>query len=208
VDASGKLRTAIAGYTVLVNGIAAPLLYAGPNQINLVVPFGVAGGTEAAIQVIGPGTRLAPITGFVVGPTEPQVFPVMLNQDGSINSQDRPAPRNSIVTIWATGGGSMDKGMVDGQVSQPPLGNLLLPAAVTLSRFRPPATGAVTYAGAAPGMVAGVIQVNFQIPPFLELHGDCSGPCHVVLTIGGRASLTPFPYYTFYTPDPIVWVGN
>ncbi len=208
VDASGKLRTAIGGYTVLVNGISAPLLYAGPNQINMVVPFGVAGVTEATIQVITPDTRLAPITGFAVGPTEPQVFPVMLNQDGSINSQDHPAPRNSIVTIWATGGGAMDNGMVDGQISQPPLGNLLLPVTVQLSRFRPPATGVVTYAGAAPGMVAGVAQINFRIPPFLELHGDCAGECTVVLTIGGRASLTPFPYYTEYTPDPIVWVGN
>jgi uncharacterized protein (TIGR03437 family) len=102
----------------------------------------------------------------------------------------------------------MNAGMVDGAIGQPPLGNLLLPVEVELSRFFPPAAGDVTYAGAAPGMVAGVIQVNFRIPPLMGLHGDCSGPCHVVLAIGGRASLTPFPYYTFYTPDPIVWVGN
>lgn len=208
VDASGKLRTAIAGYTVLVNGISAPLLYAGPNQINLVVPFEVAGGTEAAIQVITPDTLLTPITGFAVGPTEPQVFPVMLNQDGSINSQDHPAPRNSIVTIWATGGGAMDNGMVDGQISQPPLGNLLLPVLVELSHLQPATTGVVTYAGAAPGMVAGVIQINFRVPPPMGLHGDCGGPCPVLLTIGGRQSLTPFPYYRFYTPDPILWLGN
>lgn len=158
--------------------------------------------------MITPDTRLAPITGFAVGPTEPQVFPVMLNQDGSINSQNHLAPRNSIVTIWATGSGAMDNGMVDGQISQQPLENLLPPVTVTLSRFRPPATGVVTYAGAAPGMVAGVTQINFLVPPFLGLHGDCAGQCPVVLTIGGRASLTPLPYYTFYTPDPIVWVGN
>src|SRR5262249_21631438 len=130
------------------------------------------------------------------------------NQDGSINSKDNPAPRNSIVTIWATGGGAMDSGMFDGQISQSPLGKLTLPVTVELSRFQPPATGAVTYAGAAPNMVAGVIQVNFRIPPLMGLHGECFGACNVVLNIGGRGSLAPFPYYTFYTPDPIVWVGN
>ena len=87
-------------------------------------------------------------------------------------------------------------------------GFLQLPVTVELSRFRPPAAGVVTYAGAAPGIVAGVIQINFRIPPFLELQGDCTGPCHVVLTPGGRSSLTPCPYLTFFTPDPIVWVGT
>jgi uncharacterized protein (TIGR03437 family) len=130
-----------------------------------------------------------------------------MNEDGSINSKDHPAPRNSIATAWATGGGAMDSGMVDGGISQPPLGKLLLPVTVELSRFQPAAMGNVAYAGAAPGMVAGVIQINFRIPPFLELHGDCSGACQVVLMIGGRGSLTPFPYYTFYKPDPM-WVDN
>ena len=208
VDANNTVETAIAGYRVLVNGIAAPLLYAAPNQINLVVPFGTTGGTAAEIQVITPEMHLALVAGLVVGPSEPQVFPVFMNQDGSINSKDHPAPRNSVVTAWATGGGAMDSGMVDGEISQPPLGKLVLSVTIELSRFHPAAVGSVTYAGAAPGLVAGVIQINFRIPPFLGLRGDCSGPCHVVLMIGGRGSLTPFPYYTFYTPDPIVWVDN
>src|SRR6185369_16372672 len=75
---SGRVANGIAGYQVRVNGIPAPLLYAGPNQINLAVPFGIRSGTETNIQVITPRGPLPPITGFAVGPTQPQVFPVML----------------------------------------------------------------------------------------------------------------------------------
>ena len=208
LDSTGKIATELAGYRVLVNGIPAPLLYAGAHQINLVIPFGIANATEAAVQVITPAGPLPAVTGFSVGPTEPQVFPAILNEDGSINSQSHPAPRGSIVAVWATGGGAMDTGMVDGEISQAPLGKPLLPVGIGLSHLYPGQGGEVTYAGAAPGMVAGVIQINFRVPPPSSNHGACYGACPVVLGVGGRVSLSQFITTVFTTLDPVLWVGN
>jgi uncharacterized protein (TIGR03437 family) len=206
LDGAGRIATSLAGYRVLVNGIPAPLLYAGAHQINMVVPFGTATGIEASLQVVAPEGPLTAVRGIAVGPSEPQIFPVIVNQDGGINSQTHPAPRNSIVTAWATGGGAMDQGMLDGQVNQSPLGKVMQPLSVELSRLGEGDAGEVTYAGAAPGMVAGVLQVNFRVPTSHSGYGTCHSLCDVVLIIGGRGSLAPFSFSVFNTPDPILWV--
>jgi uncharacterized protein (TIGR03437 family) len=39
LDSSGNVTTALGGVRVLVNEVAAPLLYAAPDQINFVVPL-------------------------------------------------------------------------------------------------------------------------------------------------------------------------
>jgi len=100
----------------------------------------------------------------------------------------------------------MDRGMVDGLISQPPLGNLLLPATIRLGRLSMPDYGTVTYAGAAPGMVAGVVQINFQVPPARIGYGSCHGFCNMILIIDGRYSFAPFPFTVFNEPDPVLWV--
>jgi uncharacterized protein (TIGR03437 family) len=41
----------------------------------------------------------------------------------------------------------------------------------------------IVYAGAAPGLIAGVDQINVQLPPGLP-----SGPARLKLTIGSRSS--------------------
>ena len=178
--------------TVLVNGIPAPVLYAGANQINLVVPFAIAASSGATIQVTtSAGTNT--VAGLQVDSARPQIFPVIVNQDGSINSTSNPAPRGSIVTMWATGGGAMDTGMVDGAVNQPPLGKPLAPVSVHLSRLSPSDSGEVTYAGAAPGMIAGVLQINFRVPAAHSGYGSCHFDCAVVLGVGTIASPLPDP---------------
>jgi len=68
---------------------------------------------------------------------------------------------------------------VDGKLATAPLPSPILPVNVTVADQ--PAT--VQYAGAAPGEVAGVMQVNIQIPA-----GTPSGNVPVALTIGTAAS--------------------
>jgi uncharacterized protein (TIGR03437 family) len=187
LDASGRVATELGGTRVLVNGTPAPLLYASATQINLVIPFSAANATGATIQVSTPGGADMVAT-LQVDAARPQIASVLLNEDGSVNDAAHPATRGSVVTMWATGAGAMDGGMVDGLVGAPPLGRVTSPVYVALSRLNPPQAGEVIYAGAAPGLVAGVVQVNFRVPEFELGYGTCHGACPVVLSVGTQRS--------------------
>ena len=47
LDANGQLPTELASIRVEFNGVAAPLFYVSPGQINLVVPGGLTPGTAS-----------------------------------------------------------------------------------------------------------------------------------------------------------------
>jgi uncharacterized protein (TIGR03437 family) len=173
----GALTTSLGGVQVLFNDVAAPLLYVGPNQINAIVPSSVFGQDTAAIQIVTPGgTLTGPLLSVV--PSEPEVFQnsppmpaggaaIALNQDGTLNSATNPASGGSIVTVWATGGG-LDSPILGGDGGIPVyLNTPLLPVSVLNASY----SGVlgldsleVLYAGDAPGLVRGVLQVNFRLP--------------------------------------------
>jgi uncharacterized protein (TIGR03437 family) len=133
------------------------------------------------VQIVSSSVT-SPIFPATVVAADPQVFqnPVgtaaAVNQDGTVNSAANPAKAGSIVSIWATGTGSIYPRPPDGQISTAAqdydccqIGALV----VRSSNFVPESTPApvVLYAGAAPGMVAGIVQINFQIPPYIDTPG-------------------------------------
>ncbi len=174
---NGALTTSLGGVQVLFNNVAGPLLYVGPNQINAIVPSRVFGQDTVSIQVVTPNGTLTGPTLSVV-PSEPEVFQngppipgggsaIALNQDGSLNSANNPAASGSIVTVWATGAGlDNSPGAQDGVIATD-LYSPLLPVTVLNGSYaneNDVYSLAVLYAGSAPGMVKGGIQVNFRLP--------------------------------------------
>jgi uncharacterized protein (TIGR03437 family) len=86
----------------------------------------------------------------------------VLNQDLTINSPSNPAARGSVVAIFATGEGQTDPPGVDGLFTA---AGLPLPKPIVqIFALIDNKTAPVLYAGGAPGLVAGVLQVNVQIP--------------------------------------------
>ena len=91
----------------------------------------------------------------------------ILNQDNSLNGPGHPAAKGSIVQVFMTGEGQTNPPGVTGAITTA----TLPPPQVTPAPVQPiqvlingqPAL--YTYAGEAPGMVAGVMQLNVQIPP-------------------------------------------
>ena len=85
---------------------------------------------------------------------------LVVNQDGSINSPDSPARIGSIITLYATGEGQTSPGGVDGRIASAPAPKPILPITVNIGgqSVQP------QYAGGAPGEVAGVMQINVQVP--------------------------------------------
>jgi uncharacterized protein (TIGR03437 family) len=85
-----------------------------------------------------------------------------LNQDGTINTAGNHAALGSVVAVYATGFGAMQPQPADGQIVTGALPSLTASAEV-LYNGQPLE---VTYAGAAPVLVAGAIQVNSRLPAF------------------------------------------
>ncbi len=165
LDSNGLVTTSLAGTRVLFNGTPAPVIYAGATQVNAVVPFGITGSQEQIVVQYQSQTS-APTT-VSVSPAAPGLFisnpsgqAAAINQTGSINSASSPAKVGSIISLFATGGGQTSPASVDGSLAAVPLPQPILPVTATVGGQ--PAT--VQYAGGAPGLVAGVMQINVQIP--------------------------------------------
>ena len=170
LDGRGYVTTALAGTRVLFDGIPSPMIYAKGGQASVVVPYAVSGKTSTQVQTEYQGES----TGAVSLPVVPVALGIftsdssgrgqgaIVNQDGSINSPSNPAPAGSIVLVYATGEGQTNPLGIDGKP-----GDVPAPAPVV----QPPTalvgglTARVSYAGGVPGLLAGVIQLNVQIPP-------------------------------------------
>lgn len=158
LDADGRVDTDLGGCRLFFQGQAAPLLYAQRDQINAVVPFGVAGMPEVNVELMHAG-EVAASQKLQVVDAHPAVLGV-LNSDGSRNDWNRPAPAGSVVSIYATGFGDLLPRPADGEV---PIAVLPKPKAA-MSALLNGKPWEIQYAGSAPGLVAGVMQVNVWAP--------------------------------------------
>src|ERR1035441_8921496 len=99
-----------------------PLLYVSDSQINAVAPQSATPNSSMTVRVVSNGVT-SPDFPVTVVADEPEVFrnsdgtAASINQDGSLNSAAHPAKAGSIVTIWATGTGSIYPRPTDGQIS-------------------------------------------------------------------------------------------
>jgi uncharacterized protein (TIGR03437 family) len=141
---SNGFPTSFNGVTVTFNGVPAPILYTSGIQINLQVPYEIAGQTQAAMQVssqlaatpvsesyilgvsaIQPSVFLSaanfggPIFGELAcnGIMYPGVQALALNADGSVNSCTNPAAQGSAVSIFVNGLGVTSPSLSTGAIN-------------------------------------------------------------------------------------------
>lgn len=180
LDADGRVDTELGGARLFFQGIAAPLLYAQADQINAIVPYGIAGNPEVLIDVVRDGSVTASRVVKLVE-AQPRLFPgATLNENGSVNTERSRAVSGSIVSLFATGFGDLVPRPADGEIIVGSLPQLKLPVTV----FVRDRSAEVAYAGSAPGFVAGAIQVNFRIPEQLS---GCASWIPILLRVGNRA---------------------
>jgi uncharacterized protein (TIGR03437 family) len=185
VNPDGRLATTLNGVQALFDGVPAALLYLQPNRLGAIVPYSVAGKQSVSLQVTFHETTTNAVV-LPVAETAPAIFTsagqaLALNQDGSINSPANPAQRGSVISLFGTGAGQTDPPGTDGLPARDPLPKPLLPLSAQIGGVDAP----VLYAGAAPGLAAGMLQVNVRIPDSI-LTQDKS--LSVQLTIGGKSS--------------------
>ena len=152
--------------TVQIDGLPATLFYAGPAQLNVLVPHTMAVGAPVAIDVqSNAGDQSVTVN---TASAAPALFTVAggigqasaLNQDNSINSSSRPCARGDVIILYGTGFG---------------------PGTIVVTIGGETAT--VQSAGLAPGY-PGLMLVNAIVPADLAAIGNVP----VVVSIGGASS--------------------
>ncbi len=173
VDGSGKLTRQLSGVSVSFGQFTAPVVYVSARQVAVIVPQTVTGRETTKMQLKYLEETSQEVELAVVS-ASPGIFTLdaagqgaILNQDGSVNSRENAAPAGSIVSIYSTGAGELIPPADDGLViplTIDPLPVPTLPVEVEIGGVK----ATVHYAGAAPGLPNGVVQINAEIPPDLE----------------------------------------
>jgi len=174
LDSNGQLPTELGAIRVEINGVAAPLYFVSPSQINLVVPAGLSpGAANVIIRAVGSGATKSGTA--LLRTTDPGIFTLDTSGSGPgailnavtyqgppfiVQTPENGADTRTRVAVYATG---IRHAAVVTAAAQDPAGNRY---ALT-----------VEYAGAAPGFFA-LDQVNLLLPPDL----DGAGAVALVLT--------------------------
>jgi len=186
LDANGQLPTVLGGTTVMVDGVAAALIYVSPSQINLAIPgaatagassvvveSSITGGKQAGTMQVAtsaPGVFTADASGKGAGAILNAVtylgapFLVETPENGGSDLRTRLA-------VYSTGLRHAGQVLAQGQ-----------DATGTRYNFT------VEYAGAAPGYF-GLDQVNIVLPPELDGAGVVS---LLVTTESAAANMVTF----------------
>lgn len=111
VSATGDSTTSLGGvnisfssmsFTSVDSSSAAPLLYASSKQINFAVPLIPSFDSSATMQLTVNGIAAPPLQ-FPLTSGNPNLFPAILNADGSLNSSKNPSALNSTVSVFVNG---------------------------------------------------------------------------------------------------------
>jgi uncharacterized protein (TIGR03437 family) len=180
------LPTEVALVRVLFDGVPAPIFYAYVYQVNVQVPYSVAGKESTNVQLVFDDVPSSLIT-LPVADASPGLFANLtreakaFNQDGSLNSSGAPAAAGSVVVLFGTGTGVFSVGRKEGHTAVAPWGNVSLPVSVRIAG----APAEILYAGEAPGLI-GVTQLNVKVPDGLTSSRAVTRP--VELTVGSRTA--------------------
>jgi len=174
---NGVATTTLGNTRIYFDNIAAPMIYAvagSPSVLSCVVPYSVAGRTATQVQVEYNGVKGNTLTVPVVD-SVPGIF--SLNQSGTgpgailnwpdytVNGASNRVAAGGSIMAYGTGEGKTDIA-IDGQ-KVPLMGPypkpLLGPWTATVGGKPAP----VSYYGSGPDNIAGLFQVNVQIPPDL-----------------------------------------
>ncbi len=194
VGSTIPLTTSLNNTSVIIGGVAAPLYFVSPGQINAQVPFELKSGTAYQVIVSANGALSTPnpiqlaadapgIAAFSSGGIIAEH-----GADGSLVTEASPAKPGEFLMFFVSGMGVTTNPVGSGQPS-PNAPNLAQPIdqpTMTLNGVNVP----VSFAGLTPTLV-GLYQVNFQVPANAP-----NGDLQLVLTqTGGASNTTVLPVH-------------
>jgi uncharacterized protein (TIGR03437 family) len=185
------LPTELNEVKVKVGSRYAYVAYAGPTQVNFLLPSGVPAGIQN-LELTMPGGGMT--TSIQINPVAPGLFAYKLNGKsypvalfaggsvivaavGALSSTSRPASAGDIIEFYGTGMGPTNPAAPDGVVF-----SKSYPAA-NLAAFQMTIGGQAATVSFAGLVGAGLYQINVQVPSGLS-----GGDQPVVLTVSGIAA--------------------
>jgi uncharacterized protein (TIGR03437 family) len=169
---NGVFPTTVAGTTVSVNNVNAPLVFVSPTQINFQIPWEVLPGPAVPVTVTWNGVTSAPENVTIASASSPSFFlSEFVNgtawvtgavADGCATPSSECAVKaGSIYQLWANGLGPKTAALQDGVPA--PLAALQVPGGPSSCQLTIGGQAAeVEYCGVAPGEI--IDQVNFNYP--------------------------------------------
>jgi uncharacterized protein (TIGR03437 family) len=121
---TAQLPRTLANTQVLFDGEAAALISVTPGKVVAIAPYDLAGKAQTSVQVIFQDAVSAPVLADVHtdiayrsldGSGTGQAYAI--NPDGTLNSQQNPAPVGSMVTVQLTGVGAIDPNCPEGGIA-------------------------------------------------------------------------------------------
>ena len=195
LNASGGVDPTLAGVQVLFGGVPGTPIYVSATQINVIAPWEIGGQLSTNVVVSFNNVQSAAIP-LAVAAQSPGLFTSnqqgtgqlsAINQNGTYNGVSgagiQPAPQGSVISVFGTGGGHTNPPGVTGSVTPVPKtsADLLTISGATATVGGVPAT--VQFAGAAPGLVTGVLQMNIVVP-----NGVTGNAVPVTISINGTST--------------------
>jgi uncharacterized protein (TIGR03437 family) len=182
-SATAPLPMSLAGVSVSVNGRTAPVLSAGPTQVNFQIPWETTVG-DASVVVSVDGHDSNAFTVPILS-AAPGIFyqasgrALVQNSDQTLNAAGNPARSGSTIVAYLTGSGPLNAVVVDGAAAP---ADSLVSAMSECQATVGSAAARVAFAGLAPGFV-GLVQMNIVVP-----EGLGAGDYPLTVTIRGEAS--------------------
>ena len=185
--AGAAFPTSLAGTTVTLNGTPVPLAYVSTVRVDFQAPIGISPGSTVTLQVASSTQNSGPVT-VTVQDSAPGVYansangagPVKaINQTGTANSRSAPAPKGSVIVVYASGLGTTMPPLSEGSV---PPSSPLYNATGNIGAFIGGAPATVLFAGMAPTF-PGIYQLNLQVPMNAP-----SGTQELLIYANGRSS--------------------
>jgi uncharacterized protein (TIGR03437 family) len=169
LSTSGALETTLGDVQVLFNGVAAPLIYVQQNLLNVQVPYGLAPGVEATVEILREGKLRARVSLPVVA-TAPGVFTSAggegpasaILEDGTLHGETNPVRRGDVLTLFATGSGAVNPTLSEGRIADTAI-TPVAPVSVTLAGL-PAEVVSANVAVTSPG----VLQLKIRVPAALN----------------------------------------
>ncbi len=177
----GVFPSTLGNLQVRFDGVTAPLLYVSPKQVNVAVPYEVTSST-VRMELATEGNEIRDTRELQVVPRNPSVYlrpytpapcngsfsttewtgraPLALNEDGTTNSCEHPAPPGSVVSLFLNGAGQTSPPLATGAASAEATA-LALGVNVEMSDQTPLEVVGVHL---VPGSISSVAQVQFRAP--------------------------------------------